>query len=375
MPPSLPRVSACEYISREEKWAYRAKRFVQFVLAFVIGLTLLVCWMLVQSKRRIDDVADQVEKVAQVKQLTAPTMSLSGGAGSTSPAQSTLSNQTSAQGYAPPENTPLVSIWKSLRDRADGGDAYASCRLAMELLRCRIYESSGVAKAAQNSRRLELALRNPNTTEQDWKRINAIHDKYKVVNAVCSGFHNHESISSDAYLLKAALLGHEGAMEMVATMPPLELIAGSMNFDLVLARREHATTFLNELVSRGNLTALSHQAFTHAGEAWWSQLGLKGEPSISYAEAAVYARAADVLELHRRATFPRGSDSPTPFSLVKFLSLDKHLSAAELQVAEEKANALLGSLPPSAIEAEAQKAPASDIQPGADSRVVRCRAR
>jgi hypothetical protein len=44
--------------------------------------------------------------------------------------------------WLPPPNVPLVSVIDQLKRESDAGNARASCRLSVELLRCSVYESN-----------------------------------------------------------------------------------------------------------------------------------------------------------------------------------------------------------------------------------------
>ncbi len=343
----------------KKKFTYFAKRIALLAIVLLIGLLLYFCGRLIQSKSRVEDVALQIQK------LPVPAMQ------STSQLVSRVKSlgRINQPSEAPPENTPLTSIWQSLKAKADAGDAYSSCRLAMELQRCLMHEKFEIAAMERNEKRSKQASNNPNTTERDWVRIEGLQNKYTTNASVCSGFQNTENISSDEYILRAALLGHEGAMQFVATLPSVEAFTGSGNLDGVIARREYATQFLDELAHRGNESALFELARLHAGESWSNQLSIKDAPKISYPNAAVYAITADLLHQRRVATNP----STQPFSVVNFMSLDKRLSTAELQAAEAKANQLLASFPPADSEAESRKALIKEKYRGADARVAMCR--
>lgn len=343
-----------------KSFAYFAKRIALIVTALLIGLLLYFCGQLILAKNRVDDVALQVQRLPVATNSSA----------SQRADRIKSWNRISQTSNAPPENTPLASIWRILKTKADAGDAYSSCRLGMELLRCSLHDKFEIKAAERNEKRREQASGNPNATERDWERINGLQNKYETNAAVCSGFQNTENLSSDQYMLKAALLGHEGAMQFVATMPSAEILISPGNLDHLIARREYAAKFLNELAYRGNQSALGELAFIHAGESWWNRLGLKDMPSISYSDAAVYALAMDLLHQQHIAADP----SIKPFSMLNFMSLGKHLSASELEVAEAKANQLVANFPPSSTETESRKALIKNKPFGADSRVFMCRA-
>lgn len=351
----------------QNKYRHFAKRFLLFVIVLLIGTLVYFGCRIALSQSRVSDIASQVEKIAAPEAVNT-----SRSAANSLGVSSRPWNQSAD---APPENTPLTSIWQLLKAKADAGDAYASCRLAMELLRCSLYNKYEVAAAEKNDKRNELATKDANTTEREWKRINSMKDRYATNASVCKGFQNTEDLSSDLYILQSALLGHEGAKQFVATVPSADMVRGNVNFDMLVARKEYAMKFLNELAGKGNQSAISELAFLFAGKSRWNQLGLKGVPDVSYADAAVYAIAADLLETQRRATNPRPNDSPEQFSMLQFLSLDKSLPASELQIAEAKAKQLLASTSPPNKEAESRKAMIQDIYRGfSSSYVVMCRA-
>jgi hypothetical protein len=335
-------------------------------LVSLTGLSIYLYLSFVGSQKRVRDVAARMQDLSQTKRET-PQTSIT--ADAQSEAGRMLPGQPGQAPFASPENTPLVSIWKSLREKADAGDAYSSCRLAMELQRCAIHEKVGAPNLERLNEIRARASSSPDASPGDWARIEGLQQKYLINEYVCRGFNNPEDLSSDKYLLQAALLGHVEAKRLIATMPSLTLLTGTGTIESLVARREYSSQFLRDLAQEGSESGLFELARQYAGESWWSSLTLKDAPKTSYSEAAVYAIAADLRQKQHRAANP----SLQPFSYTRHLLLDKRLSEAQLQEAQGKAEQLAKGFPPIDDEAASRKVATKQNNPEADSRVLLCR--
>lgn len=116
----------------------------------------------------------------------------------------------------PPRNTPLVSIYDSLKDRVLNGDAVAGCRLSLELRRCWIYEQRKSSLEALISHAASV----PSTSAGGKQAIASAAEaerQLEASQAVCNGVAN---VHYDAYfetLLRTAQLGHPVAQVEFAT--------------------------------------------------------------------------------------------------------------------------------------------------------------
>lgn len=271
--------------------------------------------------------------------------------------------------FPPAENLPLNSIAASLRREADAGNAYSACRLAMELMRCSLHEKFEVPR--MNAIAKESAAR-PTGSQPlgyDANQLEAIQQKYWTNANVCTGFKNSDELSADLYMLRAALLGHPGAMEFIATAPSIELASGTASMDAFVARREYSSAFLEQLAEQGNLNALISLAQLHAGRSWWHQLSLLDPSRTSYEDAAVFALAADIRQSQERALNPQ----LRPVNIFRFLGLDAKLEKPAIEKARLKAEKLANGFPDLDLTEKARFAKLKEDFPGADPKVLMCR--
>lgn len=342
-----------------------------FLLLILFVFSMYLYSKYTESRRRMAEVASVVETQKNAAQVAARVREFSPGhdAPVVRPlADSPSQLNTRDTNNVPPENTPLISIVRELRQKADNGNAYSACRLAMEVQRCALHEKYDVPKMERAIKNIEIAAVDV-PSARDTKRLEALQKRFRRNALVCNGFKNDEDISTDKYILQAALLGHSGAMQLVATAPSLELMTGLATMDSLAARQEYSSVFLQTLARNGNESALGELAEQYAGRSWWNQLALRGAPKTDYAEAAVYAIAADIRYGQRRVL----DANLSPFSYLTFLSLDKRLSGSELVLARERAERLVKEFPPLGVEPKVQQVATKENYPDADPKVLMCR--
>lgn len=336
-----------------------AKVVALVITILLIALSVYFYLSFVASQKRVEQVAARTKELVQAKTV----MTAQSAVSAPSQASILIAND------VPPESVPLTSIWRQLRQKADAGDAYSSCRLAMEIQRCALHERYEVPQKVRINEINEKAVNSPSASARDLKRLDGFEMRYATNAYVCSGFKNEEELSTDKYILRAALLGHERAKEFIATAPSLELLTGNGTMDSLVARRNYSSTFLHDLVQLGNERALSELAEQYAGRSWWNNILLPNEAKPSDVEAAVYAIAADIRLAQQRAI----NTSLQPFSYLSFLSLDKRLSDSELQQAREKAEQLTKGFPPLADDSKVSQRTLKENHPGIDLKVLMCR--
>ncbi|MCA3021381.1 MAG: hypothetical protein ING68_04330 [Rhodocyclaceae bacterium] len=336
-----------------------ARRLAWFVLASMIAALGYLCVKYLESRNRVVHLATKLERQVTnkpVKSGNPYTIGMSQG-------------PSGANGFAWPENSKLGSIIGQLRENADRGNAYASCRLAMELKRCMFHESREVPRMQRMNKFKELANGNPNATEHDWRRIEGSDARYAANAYVCEGFKNSEELSADKYILQAALLGHDGAKRYVATVPPLQLLIGGENLDALASRHVYSQQFLHELAQKGDEVALFELAFQQIDGSWWDRLAAGQSLSRNYFDATVYALTADMRLRELRALEP----SLQQFSYMNHLALNNRLSPTELEQAHAKAQQLSRGFMPITTESSLRRAALRENNPGVSPQVLMCK--
>jgi hypothetical protein len=275
------------------------------------------------------------------------------------------------KGSAIPENTKLTSIIEQLKLDADAGDAYSSCRLAMELKRCLFHNKYEVPRMERLSKLKELATNDPSPAERDWRRIQMSEDRFVTNAHVCEGFKNSEDLSADKYILQAALLGLDAAKRNVAIGTPLQLSLSRSNIDNLVARREYSKQFLNELAQKGDEAALSELARQQIDGGWWDKFTMGVSLTRNYFDATVYALAADMRVRDLKAIDP----SRQNFSYIEHLALSNRISTADFEQAQAKAQQLSKTFAPIAdvAESNARRAALKEKHSGAIQQVLMCR--
>lgn len=338
-----------------------AKRFGWFLATLILVVLVWLCISYFESRNRVARVATQLVQQATAKSVESGKHDYVG----------IKRDGNVLKGAAIPENTKLISIIQQLKLDADAGDGYSSCRLAMELRRCMIHEKREVPRMERLSKFKELATGNPNATERDWRRIEVSEVRYTVNAHVCEGFNNSEGLSSDKYILQAALLGNTAAKRHIALSEPLHLLTNEGNMDALATRHEYTNQFLHELAQRGDEVALAELARLQIADSWWDKLATGQTLGRNYFDAAVYALAADIRVRELQGLDP----SLQPFSYMDHLALNDRLSTAELEQAQAKAQQLSKTFAPIAITAESNTRAAvlRENRLGASPLVLMCR--
>jgi hypothetical protein len=231
----------------------------------------------------------------------------------------------------PPPNMPLNSIIDELKLSSSAGNYRASCRLAMELLRCKLsaYHDASIERiVSQQSQKnisdsdvlkLQTSLENAQATK--------LRDQQ-----VCNGFTNAQGLKIDEYLLNAANAGHLPSMEAYSTdltVHDIPLLTTDPN--KWQQYRANASGFLIEAASQGSRWAIYDLLNEYAGDSEWKlytngKFGLlEADPilAVTYAILNIEFATNDLASRQRRLQ-----------------KLESKLDLKQLQTARENAVAI-----------------------------------
>jgi hypothetical protein len=336
----------------------RVRRLVWVLAILILVILAYICFSYFEARNRIASLATKVEQRVAVKSAESGKRD----------ALMINRDGNALKGVAIPENTKLASIIDQLKLDADAGDAYSSCRLAMELRRCMIHEKREVPRMERLRQFKELTAGNLNANERDSRRVELSELRYTTNAHVCEGFKNSEGLSMDKYILQAALLGNASAKLHIAISEPM---ANGVNLDALAARHQYSKQFLQQMAQNGDEVALSELARQQIDGSWWDKLATGQSLSRNYFDAIVYALAADMRVRDLRAV----DSSRQQFSYMNHLALNNRISDAELEQAQAKAQQLSKTFAPIAItaEANARRAALKEKYPEAIHNVLTCR--
>jgi hypothetical protein len=218
----------------------------------------------------------------------------------------------------PPLDSPVVSVFDDLAERARRGDARAACRLAVELQRCRMAGFMG-----GGSRRLErMAARE----EDEQRRESMINELARIEaerarsEAVCSGLDTQQLDQAFAYQQQAAQAMPE-LRTWAATQPALNFMKFVNELESWQQYRNSALPWLEAAAASGDLAAIAALARVH-GVREPRQLRM---PPISQPDderflvyAGLMERSGVIFpELQRELDRVRGELDPTALARVQ----------------------------------------------------------
>jgi TPR repeat protein len=153
----------------------------------------------------------------------------------------------------PPLETPVREVVAALKARADGGDVRASCRIGMELARCRTTRLFGTLQA-QDERRLKALKPGSNEFMAVRDSIEAQRKAHAVERLACEGVEDPDLDAAWSYLLRAAQGGHVPSISLFLVAPPLPESAIE-DLEGYAAYRDHAPAFFERAIAAGDVPA------------------------------------------------------------------------------------------------------------------------
>jgi hypothetical protein len=157
----------------------------------------------------------------------------------------TLAKAAGTDGPAPEEET-----WESLKARADRGDTNASCRLSLKLEGCRLAREARQRIAAEIEQLAAIGA--ADVDEQIAMRLSNNEAERAGYESRCGQVPPGVVMQEWQYLLRAAQAGHEPSMYRFVTAPPIDDSRPLEYVEALQAYRQHASTFVDELLRRGS---------------------------------------------------------------------------------------------------------------------------
>ena len=151
----------------------------------------------------------------------------------------------------PPANAPLAEVADSLRAAAAAGNGAAACRLAMELIRCRVYRYD---LESLKNRPLLPETYDARQRAQIEQMHAATQQRVARIRSVCEGVPDGSDREAWRLLFEAAKRGHVPSMTKFGMRTGLSGMGGGDEFDLegFAAYRMYALQFLTDAAAAGD---------------------------------------------------------------------------------------------------------------------------
>lgn len=166
----------------------------------------------------------------------------------------------------PPPDVPLAGILPELERRARGGDASASCRIGLELLRCRRRAYLRTHERLQTERLARMPSETPEQKKMLEDQIQAAARAREAAardDAVCTGIDTRSSHDAFDWILRAAQLGNAEARLQMLQQLPLDADRMIVDAERLIAYREAAPGLAAAALAAGDPRVLRTLAHAH----------------------------------------------------------------------------------------------------------------